>query len=1040
MFRSTKTRQYVCWWCLNDPYNTLRRSPFLGLAWGAGNPRVVKQRPFTSSHTEFKADEQTNNENTSSKNLSKSNIRDRLHQWEKENTHVQFTQEPNSNFTSSLTFDEHSNPVTHPFVAHLRLATVPREETDDEILRTEDHEDGLLGVKRDFLIPGDLVDLRFGGNNNELAIFVQRLDIQSQYYTMSGRWLHQRGTDVNIYFPNFVKTSELDDLRPYLPKEDVPVDQEDALHGFEKELPRNIGAPLLRKMKDFWTQANAVYEATASKLDESYTIAAHQTLFRYATISELAEKILSGIVPRNKDGKFPNPALYALHRRIHIESAGFTLANLRKARGEAQYEITPLQLRKEMTRVVSYVRKYNEHMLTRGRSERPTEIINFAKRAQDLIRQSRKNRQFTEYGNIGPYTGSVEDQYNTSPLEIFTGTDREIVRFLEVWTGLNSLGGSSGSAYDSTGSTIIRATNEYNDPETRLNRRTGWTLLKEIGAISPWQTVAEYGVRAPNTSCRIPLGPRSIKSNADPSIDKMRHLRTDWKDMTIYCIDDTNAIELDDGVSLEETDSPEEFWVHIHVADPTSILDPHGPDSKYAAAQGNTVFLPDRKIPMLDHELVMKHMSLDTGRPCMTISAKISTRGELLDSKISSGTIRNVLSLTPKVFAEVNNSATFSSTPIVYTLGPKRNNCRPSRNLKEANQLSEKEKFEIITLNRLGEARVSFLQKNGAAFFPVEQDSLSIYFNETGLAKKIDGNIRPNNDPTIEITVPSSYQDFIVGHTNVTKTYGAALTAFMQLAGEVAAQWCSQRGIPIPYRVALLQPWAQNPLEYHRQNILPLVEKGENIPDEIISNYLALIGPAHLSSDPGPHPAMGVDAYTKATSPLRRYLDMVVHWQINATLREEARLNRSLVGNTQEGFLPFSKAQLNALLPHMIRLERWSKFYQKASIQEWKCQFILRAWKFDQFKLPQPFVFVARRIITGSRSCVFGEITCFALKALMEVPTFMPLEEVKEGDIFEVEIQELNVPSQKVLVKATRKLTREDIPRLEQSSRVLSSQ
>ncbi|POS87555.1 hypothetical protein EPUL_002392 [Erysiphe pulchra] len=1015
-------KPFICWQCLNKRFDKFAKSDHRRLSFRIGNSKNLLIRTFFSrvnDRTPVQTQNTIDQNQESLPTFPKLNVRERLRQWEIDHCNKN-DPEILTPYTSSPTLENAYNPVTYPFVTHLSVKSTSNEVAEEDTLPTRELEDGLEGIKRDFLVPGDLVDLSCGGNNNELAIFVQRLDLQSQYYTMSGRWLHQLGTNVNIYFPRFVDPSELDELKKHLPREDVPADQEDALHGFEKVLPRTIGGPLIQKMKNFWTQANAVYETTASKLDESYQIVAHPTEFRYATISELADKILSDIIPRKVDGKFPDPALYALHRRIYCESPGFIPANLRKTRGETQYEILPLKLTQEMSRVIEYVRKFNRYNLSKGKSEKPTEIQAFVKKASELIRKSRQTRDFTVYGNIGPYNGKRVDEPKNVQNENFTGTNLEI------------LGTTIGSTYDSAGSTILRAIGQYNNSDFRLNKQTGWTCLKEIGAITPWQTVAQYGIRAPSTSHRISLSPELASSKTDYSIDKMKDYRIDFKDIITYCIDDADALELDDGLSLEATASSDEFWVHIHVADPTSILDPHGKESKYAQTRGNTVFLPGCKVPMLNHDSVMKFMSLAQGRLSLTFSAKLNFKGELLDSKITPRTLGKVICITPKTFAEVNNYKTVRKSPIIYNVGPRLSAQSPSRTLAGKDQLSEKEKNELRILNQLGEARTLLLQKKGAAFSLVEHDSLKVYFlNKENQVIPSDCLV-PNIDPTIEVHLPGSYQDSLVGHPVTKSSYGTAMPAFMQLAGQIAADWCRKRRIPIPYRIALSQVSSQKLAEFHSINILPFIEKGESIPSALISEYLALIGPVHLSAEPASHPALAMEAYAKVTSPLRRFLDMVVHWQINAAIRQEARSNQSLVGNNKQHYLPFSRSSLNSILPHMTRLERWAKYYEGCSVQEWKCQFMLRAWKYSQCKLPSPFVFLAKRTILGSRNSVFGELTCIAMKALMEVPDFMDFEDIKEGDLFDVEIIDLNVHSQKVTLKALRKLSLEDIPRLDQ--------
>lgn len=46
------------------------------------------------------------------------------------------------------------------------------------------------------------------------------------------------------------------------------------------------------------------------------------------------------------------------------------------------------------------------------------------------------------------------------------------------------------------------------------------------------------------------------------------------------------------------------------------------------------------------------------------------------------------------------------------------------------------------------------------------------------------------------------------------------------------------------------------------------------------------LSPAYLSSNPCSHYSLGLPAYCRATSPIRRFADMIVHHQIKAHLRQ----------------------------------------------------------------------------------------------------------------------------------------------------------
>jgi exoribonuclease-2 len=55
--------------------------------------------------------------------------------------------------------------------------------------------------------------------------------------------------------------------------------------------------------------------------------------------------------------------------------------------------------------------------------------------------------------------------------------------------------------------------------------------------------------------------------------------------------------------------------------------------------------------------------------------------------------------------------------------------------------------------------------------------------------------------------------------------------------------------------------------------------------------YLRTFKPSSASLQPGLHAGLGIDPYTRATSPLRRYLDLVTHQQVRALLAGDTPLD-----------------------------------------------------------------------------------------------------------------------------------------------------
>lgn len=96
----------------------------------------------------------------------------------------------------------------------------------------------------------------------------------------------------------------------------------------------------------------------------------------------------------------------------------------------------------------------------------------------------------------------------------------------------------------------------------------------------------------------------------------------------------------------------------------------------------------------------------------------------------------------------------------------------------------------------------------------------------------------------------------------------------MLMAGEAAARFCQQHDIPIPY--------AQQPAPERLEQ--PTTLSGMHA-------YRRLFKPSRTSVEPGLHFGLGLPLYTRATSPLRRYGDLLVHQQLRAFLRAQVPLD-----------------------------------------------------------------------------------------------------------------------------------------------------
>jgi exoribonuclease-2 len=91
----------------------------------------------------------------------------------------------------------------------------------------------------------------------------------------------------------------------------------------------------------------------------------------------------------------------------------------------------------------------------------------------------------------------------------------------------------------------------------------------------------------------------------------------------------------------------------------------------------------------------------------------------------------------------------------------------------------------------------------------------------------------------------------------------------MILAGEAVARFAIERGIPMPFAT-------QEPPDTD--------ERPDGTSLAATFSFRRRLKRSQYRSVPAPHSGLGLAAYTQATSPMRRYLDLVAHQQLRAYL------------------------------------------------------------------------------------------------------------------------------------------------------------
>jgi hypothetical protein len=291
-----------------------------------------------------------------------------------------------------------------------------------------------------------------------------------------------------------------------------------------------------------------------------------------------------------------------------------------------QFKITPLSEIELIRTLGDQIRQYQEYLMDSTKGIKPVKnastarLLKFIKKARSKIIESRRTRRYTPHGMIGPMELGVEDEANAKThnvsmeiLNSFDDFDWCYIRFIVSWAALRTI--HNNSYLHGSASAVLRAIGMY--PDTVLDQRVGWTFLQEIGAIAPWANRTYFDMRLPSVISQV-IPPKYLPEakpteEVNTELDVLSDLRKDWGDLPVYCIDDIDAKEIDDGISIEPTDADDEYWVHIHVADPASMIEPRSITAQNAMFAARTTYFPDRVIGMLPGDIVRESLSLAPG-------------------------------------------------------------------------------------------------------------------------------------------------------------------------------------------------------------------------------------------------------------------------------------------------------------------------------------------------------------------------------------------------------------------------------------------
>ncbi|GMK53625.1 hypothetical protein CspeluHIS016_0102110 [Cutaneotrichosporon spelunceum] len=375
---------------------------------------------------------------------------------------------------------------------------------------------------------------------------------------------------------------------------------------------------------------------------------------------------------------------------------------------------------------------------------------------------------------------------------------------------------------------------------------------------------------------------------ADAALDS---LRQDFSHR-VYVIDDPSALELDDGIALEPAGG-DQYWVHMYVADPTRFIELEGTLSQAASVMGTSHYLNEGTVPMLPPSLAGGKLSLGAaaGQPTLVFSAKVDTQGAVHDWKVGMGFTKNTVVTT---YDAVNTVLGIASVKQTRPFGKLRDDLLVRPTLRALDTLAVEHKSELETLMQLSLALRAARYKDAGFEWTGPIPSVGVH-NMGPVPRNLHDRASFPAAPHPSSPLSQLQFSYDVVERPLTTSATTMVTEFMVLANQVAAWFCSEHNLPAAFRGSGPVTNTQaTPAHLTVERLLAARVPGTGFVGMDQAKIGALLFPTtQLSPTPIPHWLMGLAGgagYVWATSPLRRYDDMLAHWQIKGALAAAAGL------------------------------------------------------------------------------------------------------------------------------------------------------
>jgi exoribonuclease II len=448
------------------------------------------------------------------------------------------------------------------------------------------------------------------------------------------------------------------------------------------------------------------------------------------------------------------------------------------------------------------------------------------------------------------------------------------------------------------------------------------------------------------------------------SEDPLASIREDFGSIPIYCIDSADAHEIDDGVAIKA--EGDKYVISIHIANPTSYVKPNSTLSSIALNKATTTYLPEGPTMMLPN-LIGKIAGLGRdGVETRTFAIQYQLDKKTIDDytmhKITNTDFQLSKDILESVLKQIDSTIEIkvckaTNFPMNYTYD-KVSELLNDKSKIDAFARSESKDEHFDNLFKLYNIATIFndvrlIGGNGILFIH-EQSKLKVVENANGVSDQVRFE---RTDQGYELTPANSNHTIIklIGNQELEVSKSETLvTQLMISANYSVAKFGRQNKIGLIYRnqAMKLHPNVTRELK----EIFDQQKPGaQQLSTDELSKILTILSPARLDVAAKPHESLGIDGYAWSTSPLRRYVDMVNHWNLEKFLLEKATRQSLNKDNAEE---EVRKLQLQYSINHLQDRILINKKFQKFSDKFWEGIFLREYMKlFNCNKVQDPIKF-----------------------------------------------------------------------------------